>query len=195
MLNEQPSNAAKPLPTTLSATEKALANRLLIVDRRFQYLQEQIDRQAFELQFERSERQGEVDALSKHFSSEITEIRAAQTADGYQMFDNAADIAQLKSDLDNLDVEEVIEIEFVRSRFHQSLKSFAYLLIGIAAGAIAMNFANNRINANVNAADGIVQTSAEIHDVCKSTQASYYNGLGLHYPITQAFAEVDCFGR
>ena len=86
----------------LTAAEKAFAQRFLIVDRRLQFLQELIAQQTFDLQFERSERQGEVDSLSSHFLKELAEIRAAQTVDGLQIANTQADIAQLKGRIDRL---------------------------------------------------------------------------------------------
>jgi hypothetical protein len=105
---ERPHDAAAELPTPLSAAEKAFAQRFLLVDRRIQYLQEQIkenhDTWAKLLELEVvQEDQGHslealfpLDAHSQQLSREIAEIRAAQTAD-------ATEIGFIKGDVDSHD--------------------------------------------------------------------------------------------
>ena len=156
MLNEQPTNEAaealqqvidslsdgheaivrplEPLPTPLTAAEKAFANRLLIVDRRLQFLQELIAQQTFELQFERSERQGEIDALSKHFLSQIAEIRAAQITDNYQIAQTQAEVSRLEQQLESFENT----FEPAPSAAIQWVRAIAFALIGaaLALGAI-----------------------------------------------------------
>jgi hypothetical protein len=138
MLSEQPPNeAADTLPTPITAAEKAFANRFLIVDRRLQFLQEIISQQAFELQSERNERQGEIDAISKHFLSQLAEIRAAQITDNYQILANQSGISRLKQQLE--DFEETFEP--APSAAIQWVRAIAFTLIGaaLALGAITAN--------------------------------------------------------
>ena len=163
-------------------------------DRNIARIREEIDRQAFDLQFERSERQCEVDALSQHFLKEIAEIRAAQSVDRLQIAQTQADIARLESDLDDLDVEQSFEIEFSRSPRHENLRAFACMLIGFAAGAIAMNIQIDWNN--LKASQGIAHPiDVKLFEVCKSTQASYYSGLGFTYPANEQSAARDCLKR
>ena len=137
----------EPLPTTLSAAEKHLANRLVNADRRCQYLQEQIDRQAFEAQFERSERQGEIDALSQHFLKEIAEIRAAQTVDNCAIAALQADVIQLDQQLleERFDEFETT-FEPAPSPAVQWLRAAAFLLIGAALMLTAAMTARDVLN-------------------------------------------------
>jgi hypothetical protein len=138
MLSEQPPNeAADTPPTPLTITEKAFANRFQLVDRRLQFLQEIISQQAFEVQFERNERQGEIDAISKHFLSQLAEIRSAQITDNYQILANQSGIVRLEQRLE--DFEQTFEP--APSAAVQWVRAIAFALIGAALmmGAITAN--------------------------------------------------------
>ena len=153
-------------------------------DRNIARLRQEVDELRQELETDRTERQGEIDALSKHFLSEIAEIRAAQSADGLQIAQTQADISRLESDLD--DFEETFEP--APSPAVQWVRAAAFLLIGFGIGAIAMSV-NDQAIWRESAAKPV---DAKILKACESTQYSYYAGLGFAYPSTQKMAESDC---
>ena len=105
------------IPTPLTATEKAFANRLLIVDRRCQYLQEQIKEnhdtwaKLLELEAVQEDHGHSLDALfplSQSFQRELAEIRAAQTADATEIGFVKGDIDDHDDRLDELELESKI---------------------------------------------------------------------------------------
>ena len=131
---------ASETPTPLTTAEKAFAQRFLLVDRRLQFLQEIIAQQAIDLRFERDEHQGEIDALSQHFLSQLAEIRAAQTVDNCQTSQNQSDLAQAEKRLEELETDfGDFEATFqpAPSPTIQWVRAVAFLLTGAALALIA----------------------------------------------------------
>jgi chromosome segregation ATPase len=103
-------------------------------DRRLQFLQELIAQQTFDLQHERTERQGEIDALTSRLLSEIAEVRSAQSADATELASAQADIRMLEdriAELEELLEESEPEQPSLITRINAVLRPIALISLGL----------------------------------------------------------------
>ena len=114
---QAPEDRREPSPTPLTAAEKAFANRFLLVDRRCQYLQEQIKEnhdtwaKLLELEAVQEDHGHSLDALfplSQSFQRDLAEIRAAQSVDATEISCIKGDIDSQDDRLDELELESKI---------------------------------------------------------------------------------------